>query len=50
MTEEEWIKFKDWCKSRYRMWSPDRETIELYQEWMEREKNSIRHRRSSLRV
>lgn len=34
MTEEEWIKFKDWCKEKYRMWSPDRETIDLYEEWL----------------
>ena len=50
MTELEWIEFKDWCKERYRMWSPDRETIELYLEWKESEKNSTRLRRGSLRV
>ena len=41
MTEEEWIKFKDWCKIRFGMWSPDRETIDLFLEWQEDEKQRI---------
>lgn len=33
MTDAERQEFLDWCKKKFRMWSPDKATINLYEEW-----------------
>ena len=35
MSEEEWKEFVEWWKSKWKMCSPDRQTIEQYFKWKE---------------